>query len=53
MHHASHHWRADSGWLKQRKCWHALHHHHTERPVCFGVTTSFWDRVFGTTAQPE
>jgi cyclopropane-fatty-acyl-phospholipid synthase len=46
-HHATHHWRADTAWLKQRKHWHALHHHHVERPVCFGVTSRFWDHVFG------
>jgi sterol desaturase/sphingolipid hydroxylase (fatty acid hydroxylase superfamily) len=48
-HHATHHWRADSAWLKERKRWHALHHHPVEREACFGVTTGFWDRVFGTT----
>lgn len=48
-HHALHHWRADSAWFKQRKRWHALHHHHIEQPACYGVTTDFWDRVFGST----
>lgn len=46
-HHAVHHWRADKVWLLEKKRWHARHHHH-ERPVCFGVTTSLWDWVFGT-----
>jgi len=46
-HHATHHWRADSAWLKQRKRWHALHHHHVQSPGCYGVTTAFWDYVFG------
>jgi cyclopropane-fatty-acyl-phospholipid synthase len=45
-HHATHHWRADSTWLRQRKQWHALHHH-GRNPGCYGVTTGFWDRVFG------
>ena len=45
-HHAIHHWRVDNAWLKRRKRWHALHHH-VARPGCYGVTTSFWDRVFG------
>jgi cyclopropane-fatty-acyl-phospholipid synthase len=45
-HHATHHWRADNSWLRQRKRWHALHHH-LERPGYYGVTTSFWDNVFG------
>jgi sterol desaturase/sphingolipid hydroxylase (fatty acid hydroxylase superfamily) len=46
-HHAAHHWRADNAWLRRRKRWHALHHHAREFG-CFGVTSSFWDRVFGT-----
>lgn len=46
-HHATHHWRADSAWLRDRKRWHALHHHRVERPGHYGVTSSFWDHVFG------
>lgn len=46
-HHAIHHWRADSRWLKRRKAWHARHHHRAGLPLCYGVTTGFWDRVFG------
>jgi sterol desaturase/sphingolipid hydroxylase (fatty acid hydroxylase superfamily) len=46
-HHAVHHWRADSAWLKQRKRWHALHHHTNGQSCCFGVTSAFWDHVFG------
>jgi cyclopropane-fatty-acyl-phospholipid synthase len=49
LHHAAHHWRSDNEWLKRRKRWHALHHHSNE-PACFGVTSSFWDRVFGSRA---
>jgi len=53
VHHATHHWRVgDSGWLKRRKRWHALHHH-GERQACFGVTSAFWDHVFGTTGVRE
>lgn len=48
-HHATHHWRADSAWLKRRRRWHALHHH-VSGPGCYGVTSAFWDRVFGTAA---
>jgi cyclopropane-fatty-acyl-phospholipid synthase len=44
-HHAMHHWRADSGWLRRRKIWHGVHHL-AQRPACYGVTTAFWDRVF-------
>lgn len=48
VHHATHHWQAgSSGWLKRRKRWHALHHHASQR-ACFGVTSAFWDHVFGT-----
>jgi sterol desaturase/sphingolipid hydroxylase (fatty acid hydroxylase superfamily) len=46
-HHAVHHWHTDNPWLKQRKRWHALHHHRTDQPGCYGVTTAFWDHVFG------
>ena len=48
-HHATHHWRARSPWLLQRKRWHALHHRHADEPACYGVTTDLWDRVFGST----
>jgi cyclopropane-fatty-acyl-phospholipid synthase len=48
-HHATHHWRAASPWLQRRKRWHAAHHHSAAERRCFGVTNSFWDRVFGTT----
>ena len=51
-HHAIHHWRAGNSWLKQRKRWHALHHH-VEHPGCYGVTTAFWDRVFGSAHRAE
>jgi sterol desaturase/sphingolipid hydroxylase (fatty acid hydroxylase superfamily) len=46
-HHATHHWNLDSAWLKRRKRAHALHHHLGEA-ANYGVTTSFWDRVFRT-----
>lgn len=46
IHHATHHWQMPGAWLAQRKRWHALHHH-LAQPVCFGVTSSFWDLVFG------
>ncbi len=48
-HHAAHHWRADNAWMKHRKRWHAMHHH-AQQPGCYGVTSSLWDRVFGTAA---
>ena len=45
-HHATHHWRSENSWLLRRKRWHAWHHHHAH-PICFGVTSGFWDRIFG------
>jgi sterol desaturase/sphingolipid hydroxylase (fatty acid hydroxylase superfamily) len=49
-HHATHHWRSLGPWMKQRKRWHARHHHVAG---CYGVTSSFWDKVFGTTGAPS
>jgi cyclopropane-fatty-acyl-phospholipid synthase len=46
-HHAIHHWRARSNWLKQRKHRHALHHQGIGQSGYFGVTSAFWDHVFG------
>ncbi len=46
-HHATHHWRAGGAWLRRRKRWHALHHRRGTPVVRYGVTTDFWDRVFG------
>lgn len=46
-HHATHHWHADNAWLRQRKRWHALHHGQPDEACCFGVTSPFWDHVFG------
>ena len=45
-HHALHHWRGDNAWLRRLKRSHARHHHGAQ-PCCYGVTTTFWDRVFG------
>lgn len=45
-HHATHHWRAESAWLRRRKHWHALHHHGAGRKSGYGVTSAFWDHVF-------
>ena len=46
-HHATHHWQAEGAWLQRRKRWHALHHHDAGRLGGFGVTSAFWDHVFG------
>jgi cyclopropane-fatty-acyl-phospholipid synthase len=47
-HHATHHWRSRGAWMARRKRWHARHHH---MGACYGVSSSFWDRVFGTTGE--
>jgi sterol desaturase/sphingolipid hydroxylase (fatty acid hydroxylase superfamily) len=52
-HHALHHWtfKPDGlGMALKRR--HALHHHFDEG-MNFGVTTGFWDKVFGTDVTPE
>ena len=46
LHHATHHWRSSGPWMMRRKRWHARHHHIA---ACYGVSSSFWDRVFGST----
>ena len=57
MHHAIHHLQMDSQWLKQRRRWHALHHIDSHKYVReaghYGVTTDFWDHVFGTIILPR
>jgi len=51
VHHAAHYWSMpQSSWLYQLRRHHALHHHHAE-DCNFGITTSLWDRVFGTAVQ--
>jgi sterol desaturase/sphingolipid hydroxylase (fatty acid hydroxylase superfamily) len=52
IHHATHHWRAKTGWLKMRKSHHALHHGHGRKVAYYGVSTTFWDRVFGSVYSP-
>ena len=48
VHHATHHWRAESAWARRRKRWHALHHRHAADGCCYGVTSGLWDHVFAT-----
>jgi len=48
VHHATHHWRTrQATYMHRAKRRHATHHH-SQHPCNFGVTTVFWDRVFGT-----
>ena len=48
-HHAVHHWRSGSSWLRRRKRWHSLHHRASQPPGRYGVTTALWDHVFRST----
>jgi sterol desaturase/sphingolipid hydroxylase (fatty acid hydroxylase superfamily) len=52
-HHAIHHWRPESKWLRRRKRWHALHHHRIDSPGRYGVTTEVWDRLFDSVDPPR
>lgn len=52
IHHGVHHWRSGNVWLKQLKHWHALHHH-TMQGSYYGVTSIFWDHVFGSIEKPR
>jgi cyclopropane-fatty-acyl-phospholipid synthase len=47
-HHALHHWVPWNAWFMREKVRHARHHVSTNHVVAFGVTTSIWDKVFGT-----
>lgn len=48
VHHATHHWKTRPGsWMHDRKRDHARHHMPGANGW-YGVTTSFWDHVFGT-----
>jgi len=49
VHYATHHWQPRRGsYLYRARLRHARHHHQSHSGN-FGVTTSVWDRVFGTT----
>lgn len=48
VHYATHHWRPRPGsYLYRARMRHAQHHHRADDGN-FGVTTGFWDYVFGT-----
>lgn len=51
VHHATHHWSADSHWLRQLKRHHALHHGPGMPAARYGVTSTLWDVVFRTSGQ--
>ena len=47
VHHATHHMAIKPGhWLYDARVRHMAHHYHDD--TNFGVSTGFWDRVFGT-----
>jgi sterol desaturase/sphingolipid hydroxylase (fatty acid hydroxylase superfamily) len=53
VHHACHFWApTPGGYLYRVRLHHAVHHYRDDNGN-FGVTTSFWDRVFGTRIQPS
>jgi len=53
VHHACHFWMlTPGGYLYRARLHHAAHHYRNDDGN-FGVTTSFWDRVFGTRIQPS
>lgn len=48
VHHGVHHWKLRPGsYMYKLKHRHALHHHFNDEGN-YGVTTGFWDKVFGT-----
>lgn len=46
FHYAIHVYRPRAGWLSTMQVLH-MHHHRVNTRVYFGVTTIFWDRLFG------
>ena len=49
VHHATHHFTIEPGdWLYEARLRHLTHHY--REGVNYGVSTDFWDRVFGTQA---
>jgi len=48
VHHATHHWRAETAWLRPIKRHHALHHSPVAAASRYGVTSALWDVVFRT-----
>ena len=53
VHHGVHHCRIRPGsYMYRLKHRHALHHHFNDAGN-FGVTSGFWDKVFGTDIDPR
>ena len=53
VHDAVHRWHLQRGSLFYRTKIHHARHHHAKVSGNFGVTSSFWDRVFGTHITPN
>lgn len=51
FHHVQHHYSIANTWFRELTKHHNIHH--SLRDVNFGVTSKFWDRVFGTTYRKE
>jgi sterol desaturase/sphingolipid hydroxylase (fatty acid hydroxylase superfamily) len=47
LHHSHHHWILGPAWCRSLRVHHHIHHYSPS--TNFGVTTRFWDDVFGTT----
>jgi len=53
IHDAVHRWQlSERSWMRNHRLRH-LRHHRNSLPGNFGVTTGFWDLVFGTAIVPE
>jgi sterol desaturase/sphingolipid hydroxylase (fatty acid hydroxylase superfamily) len=52
VHHLSHHFEPKPGTLLYQARIRHMAHHYRGMPGNYGVTTSFWDRVFGTKLEP-
>ena len=48
VHHILHHWKIEPGTYLYRLKRHHMLHHHFDEMGNFGVTSNFWDVVFGT-----
>ncbi len=51
-HHAVHHGKGTSVWLKRRRRWHARHHAAGGGGTCFGVTSAVWDDLLRSGPRP-
>lgn len=49
MHYAEHHLKVNWKWFARLRAHHMSHHHNKKyQELRFGVSSTFWDRVFGT-----